>query len=189
MAYAPRAIVIMVACSACVPVAVPPTTLAVGVSRSIAEVPRTGVHAEIGFAPLQLSKPDLHRPWDATLSGTLDHFEGSDVWGAAVAAGPIFHPWRPDAEPDTTSRLMPQLVGRWTTDMHAAAIRVILERAIFIDGMNNDGSVRGYGEAAYGGYIEAGRQWASSARDGWAITVGLTMRSPAAAGIACCLFL
>jgi hypothetical protein len=189
MAHARCAIMIMVACTACVPFAVPPTTMAGGVSHSIAAGSRTGGHGEIGFAPLQLSRSELDRPWDATLSGTLDHFADHNAWGAALAAGPILHPWGPATEHDTTSRLMPQLAGRWTTDMRAAAIRVIIERSIFVDGMNSDGTVRARGEASYGAYIEAGPQWTSTARDSWAITVGVMMRTPAAAGISCCLFL
>jgi hypothetical protein len=165
MAPAPgiAAVVIAATCGACVPYAYPPATAAVGVNRTTATDARTSLHAEVGFAPLQLESTELHRAWDATLSATFDRSRA-------------------------TTRLMPQLVGRLTSEMHAAAVRIIVEYAVFTDraGESNDGFNAMYGEAAIGGYLEAGRQWAG-AGDGWAITLGMTFRWPAIAGIACCI--
>jgi hypothetical protein len=187
MARVACAVVIMAVYGACVPYAVPPTTFAAGASRTIGADARFEGHAEVGVSPFQLSRRDLGRRWDATLSGTLDHAGADNAWGGALAAGPIWHPWGPSRDADTTNRLMPQLVGRWTTSARAAAIRVIIESSMFADGPTDDGMSRMRGEVAYGAYLEAGPRWGSAARDGWAITIGLTMRTPAAAGIACCL--
>jgi hypothetical protein len=190
MAPAPgtAAVVIAATCGACVPYAYPPVTGAVGVRRTTAADARTGIHAEVGFAPFQLASTELHRAWDATLSATFDH-AGGNAWGTAIAAGPILHPWGDLARSRATTRVMPQLVGRLTSEMHAAAVRVIVEYAAFTDsaGETDDGFTAMYGEAAIGGYLEAGRQWANTG-DGWAITVGMTFRIPAIAGIACCIF-
>jgi hypothetical protein len=185
MARARCVIALLVGASACVPYAVPPTNVAVGASRSTGVDARTSVHADFGYAPFQLSKDELERLWDATVSVSLDHTPSRDAWGAALAAGPVFHPWGPDV--DMADRLLPQLVGRWTADNHAAAVRIIVERSRFADGKTGDGMGVMYGELAYGAFLEAGRQWSTTGREAWAITLGLTLRGPAAAGVACCL--
>src|SRR6185503_9455290 len=99
----------------CLPFAVPPTTASVGAVHGTATSALAGVHTDVGFSPLQLS-PDQHqRVWDATVSGSYEHIGNRDVWGLAAAGGPVLYPWGADPD-DTITRVLPQVVGRWTTD-------------------------------------------------------------------------
>jgi hypothetical protein len=170
---------------ACVPFALPPVTGDVGVAHNS----RTGIHADVGFAPLQLSSSYLHRPWDATLSGSFDRIT-HDEWGLAVAGGPVLHPWGDDLSDDATNRLLPQLVGRLTTDGTAVGARVAIEHSVFTTGANGDDKawVSMHGETAFGLYFEADyvRPDAMPTNE-WSISFGLTLRTPALVGVSCCL--
>ena len=170
----------------CVPYVVPPVTGTVGATRSTERASRTGVHVDVGFSPVQLVESQLHRTWDATISGSFDR-DNDNEWGAALAAGPILHPWgKRDSE--RTSRVLPQLVGRWTTEGRAVALRVAVERAAFATG--DDKSEEGgfaWGEIGFGLYVEAARVWPDEMDDHYVVTAGLTVRLPFLAGVACCV--
>lgn len=171
------------------PFVVPPFTGDLGVTRSTANGARTGLHADVGFAPLQLSPRFLHRPWDATLAGSFDHASHA-VWGLAVAGGPILHPWGDDPELDTTNRLLPQLVGRVTTEGTAAGVRLAVEHVGFTRGPEpgNGEVATQYGEAAIGLYVETVYQHPDAmAPNSWTVTAGVTLRSPVLAGVSCCI--
>jgi len=175
-----------VACGACVPVALPPAMGSVGVIRDSRDGGRTGVAADVGLAPLQLVPGQVHRVWDVGVAASYTH-AARDVWGAALFAGPILHPWGDDPASRTTRRLVPQLVGRMTTDGTGLGVRIGLEDAGFArgTGIGRDAALAAYGEGAYGAYVEV-----AATREGdrttWAVTVGVSLRIPAIAGIVCC---
>jgi len=181
-----RVVLALAVAPACVPFAVPPVTGDVGVAHTFASDSRTGVHADVGFAPLQLSSDSLHRPWDATLSGSFDRAAAHDAWGLAVAGGPVLHPWGDDLSDDATNRLLPQLVGRLTTDGTAVGARVAIEHSVFTTSANADNNalVSMHGETAFGLYLEADYVHPDTMpANEWSVSLGLTLRTPALAGI------
>lgn len=180
------ALALALAGGACVPVALPPAMGSVGVIRDSRDGGRTGVTAELGISPLQLIPGQVHRVWDVGLAGTYAH-TARDTWGAALYAGPILHPWGDDPASRTTRRLVPQLVGRVTTDGNGLGIRVSLEDAGFArgSGIGRDAALVAYGEGAYGAYAEVTATQEAD-RTTWAATVGVSLRIPALAGIVCC---
>jgi len=184
---APR-LVALTMMTGCMPYVLPPATGAMGAQRTLEAGERARVHAELGVSPFQLSPRLLNRAFDATVSATFDRAT-HNAWGAAVAAGPVLHPWPAWSKRDVTTRLAPQLVGRWNTDGRAAALRISVERAAFYAEGNQavDASGAIYGEGAIGLYVEAGMQWPEMDERGWSLGVGVTLRMPAAAGIACCV--
>lgn len=169
----------------CVPFAVPPTTSSLALTGSTSSGARPGVRVEAGLSPLQVMPSKLHRSWDATLSGSYEH-DQRDAWGLAVAAGPILHPWTARSA-QRSDRLLPHLVGRWTTAGYGAAVRATIERAADVTGpfrgSDSTGALRG--EMAVGLYVEAG-YLREDMRDAWSVALGLTLRLPASAGVACC---
>jgi hypothetical protein len=170
---------IFVVLAGCMPYALPPVNGNVGATRTTENGARTGLHAELGVAPMQLVDGQLRRRWDATLSGSYDRMGTHDAWGVAVVGGPIVYPFGVDRH--TADRLLPQLVGRWTTETMSAGVRLTAERALFARG-SGDSSVA-FGEGAIGFYVEADYQ-----RDGeYFVHAGLAMRIPAIAGVACCI--
>lgn len=172
----------------CMPYVVPPATGAVGAHRTLASGDRTGVHAELGLSPFQLTPGYLARSFDATVSATFDHAERT-AWGAAVAAGPLLHPWGASPSRDVTNRLAPQLVGRYTTEGVGAAVRVTLERATFVNNPTEsiDSIGHSYGEGAIGLYVEAGMDWPEMRERVWSLGLGLSFRIPASVGVVCCI--
>jgi hypothetical protein len=181
--------ILAVASAGCVPYVLPPVTGAIGVTHDDAQGARSGFHVDAGLSPWQLIAGQLDRRWDVTAAGSYDHLAGSR-WGGALAAGPVLHPWGLDPDGGHVDRVLPELVGRWTTVGRAAAVRVILERAAFVDAWSQrapHASAAAYGEDAIGVYLEAGYLWADQARDGFTVGVGLAFRLSATAGIACCL--
>jgi hypothetical protein len=182
-----RAALLVLACAACVPYAVPPVTVDVGAARASANGARTGVHVDAGVTPMQLMPSQLRRPWDATLAASFDR-ASHNAWGASLAAGPAFYPW-PDPEEGVAYRLLAEAVGRWTTDGEAAGLRVTLERVAFVrpdDHAHGDG--QGYGEGALGAFAELDRTWSAEpgGARGWTLIGGLSVRVPFLAGVACC---
>jgi hypothetical protein len=168
----------------CVPYVTPPVTATLGLAHDASQGARTGFHADAGFSPWQVIGGQLDRSWDVTVSGSYDHLGGAR-WGGALAAGPVLHPWGLDPARALSDRVMPQLVGRWTTAGRSAGVRLILERAIFAD--TSGTAAAAWGEDAIGGYLEAGYLWTGDARDGWMIGLGVAGRLSATAGVACCL--
>ncbi len=185
MAVLRRGLACIAVLTGCMPYALPPVTGDVGPARSSSRGSRTGVHAEVGFAPLQLTRGQIDRPWDATLSGSFDRID-RDEWGVAAAAGPVLHPWGRFAD-EVANRLLIQAVGRWTTEGIGAGVRATVEYAKFVDGASSDsnGGAYGFGEAAIGLYAETAR-WSFDGTAGWTVTAGVTLRVPAMVGIACC---
>jgi hypothetical protein len=168
----------------CVPFAAPPITAAVGVNRGTAMHAVAGFHADVGLSPAQLSPSLQHRSWDLTLSGSYDRRDRNvDTWGLAFAGGAVLHPWGEDDTAADASRLLPQLVGRWTTLGHGLGIRVVIEHSQFTSGEFDRRNAQGvkHGELAIGCYVEAGRQLGEVAE--WSATIGLVLRMPALAGI------
>src|SRR5688500_14730166 len=171
----------------CVPYALPPITGDVGATRTTQRGTRTGLHVNVGFSPLHFTESVARtRRWDATIGGSFDRDSSHDSWGASVAAGPVFYPWPDDPDRISRDRLLPQLVGRWTTDGPAAGVRVALERAMFANGSGSGGGngVAAYGEGAFGFYAEADVRLRDERE--WAVTAGITLRLPATIGVACC---
>jgi hypothetical protein len=168
----------------CVPYAIPPATVDVGGLRSTEQGTRTGIHVDAGFSPMQLMPTQFNRRWDAMLAGSFDRFGSHNTWGGAVAAGPIFFPF-PVNNPDARVRLLPQVIGRLSTDASSIGARVAIEYVTFTSGSASDSNGGGvsYGEAAIGGYIESGYR----SDDELVITAGLTLRIPVIAGVSCCL--
>lgn len=166
----------------CMPYALPPVTADLGPSRSSERGSRTGLHANVGFSPLHFSRA-TRRPFDATIGASYDHEGGKNLWGASASAGPVFQPW-PGPSLD---RLLPQIVGRWSTDGTALGVRVALERATFTSGRSSDhnGGAYRYGEAAFGFYLEADVRFRDERE--WMVTGGIAVRIPAIFGVACCL--
>jgi hypothetical protein len=179
-------LLVLATLAGCMPYAIPPFTGNVGATHTTERASRTALHADVGLSPLQLSPSQLHRRWDATVSASVDR-EIHNVWGAAIAAGPVVHPWgRIDAT--HTARVLPQVVGRWTTEGRAVALRIGVERAGFVgpDGAPKD--AQGWGEIALGLYAEAAylRPDYDDDDDRWSVTVGMSIRLPAIVGVACC---
>ena len=176
----------MLGVTGCMPYVIPPVTGTVGATRSSERASRTGVHVDAGFSPVQLVESQIHRTWDATISGSFDR-ETQNEWGAAIAAGPVLHPWGKIDEL-RTARLLPQLVGRWTTEHRAVALRVAVERAGFVNG-EGESKPRGlaWGEIGFGLYVEVARAWPEEMDDYWFASAGLTFRLPVMAGVACCV--
>lgn len=176
---------LLVVCGSCVPYAVPPATVDVGGQRLSANGARTQIHADVGFAPLQLVRGTMDRAWDATLSGSFDRSESRNRFGLAAAGGLVLHPWGL-FEDEVANRLLVQAVARWTTDGEAIGARIGLEHSVFTHGevtSSNAGGVT-HGEGGIGLYLEADRWTIDGAS--WGITAGVTFRVPAMAGIACC---
>ena len=169
------------------PYVIPPMTAAVGATRATSYA-KTGVHVDVGLAPLQLWEKHLYRRWDAQLAGSFEQIDHA-VWGAALAGGPIFHPWGIGSSSGNLTRVMPQLVARLDTEGQSLGVRVVLERAGFVNGdtSGKDNAGGGYGEGALGFYVETSYQSSDEVRDDWHITAGLSLRVPLLAGIACCL--
>ena len=187
-----RLVVVLVLVTACVPYAVPPITADLGASRTTERGTRTGLHVNAGFSPMHFSQAQSRtRMWDATIGGSFDREANRDTWGASLAAGPVLYPWGREAKRTSVDRFLPQLVGRWTTDGTALGVRLALERAIFANGSGTgDGNgFAGYGEGAFGFYVEADLRRGDdmSHEREWAVTAGITLRSPAIAGVVCCL--
>jgi len=180
-------IAVLLVCG-CVPYAVPPVTANVGGKVTDVRGSRMGLHVEVGADPLQLIAGQFHRSWDASLSATYDRMGTTDAWGAAAAVGPVLFPW--DVNPDdyAANRLVPQLVGRWTTQERAAGLRVTLEHSVFTDtrGKNTHGDAGTFGEAGVGLYVESDVR-KDELGSGWAVLFGVTLRVPFTIGIACCL--
>jgi hypothetical protein len=171
--------------ASCIPFAVPPLTGSVGARETTETDVRIGMHVDAGFSPLQLSPEYLHRHWDATLSGSYDYRAHHDEWGAAIQAGPVFMPaqWQP-ASPTNVMRVMPQLVGRMTTDGRSAGARIAFDWVGFVDGkgMGKDAAASGRGEIGFGFYAEVDYR----SDDEWLASAGITIRLPAAIGVVCC---
>ena len=170
------------------PYVIPPVTGNVGATYSTERAARTSLHVDAGLSPVQLVRGQTHRRWDATLSGSLDR-ESSNVWGAAISAGPIFHPWG-KLDDERTARLVPQLVGRWTQEARAIGVRIGVERAAFVAPDDEDKNKDGvWGELGFGLYAEANYLRPDAMRDDprWTFTVGLSVRLPVMAGVACCI--
>jgi hypothetical protein len=169
----------------CMPYVIPPVTGTVGATHSTARGTRTGVHVDAGLSPVQLVRGQMHRRWDATVSASFDH-EAHSTWGAAIAAGPVLHPWGTPRD-ERSARLMPQLVGRLTTENRAIALRLAAERTWFASG--DDRSEEGglaWGEVAIGFYAEAAYVKPDGARDDahWMFSAGVAFRLPAMVGVA-----
>lgn len=182
-------IVALVLVTGCMPYAIPPVTANVGATRSTERGTRTGVHVDAGLSPMQLVRGQVHRAWDATLSGSLDR-EHDNTWGVAVAGGPILHPWgRLDVE--RSARVLPQIVGRWTTRNRSIGVRLGVERVAFGAGSSRGGGQAGagWGELGIGLYAEAARVRPHDEMDAdyWMATFGVIVRVPAMAGMACCI--
>jgi hypothetical protein len=169
------------------PYVIPPVTGNVGATYSTARASRTALHVDAGLSPVQLVRGQTHRKWDATVSASLDR-ETSNEWGAAIAAGPILHPWG-KLDDERTARVLPQLVGRWTTEGRAVGVRVGVERAAFVAPDDDAKGATGWGEVGFGLYAEASYVRPDDMRDDprWAFTVGLSVRLPVMAGVACCI--
>jgi hypothetical protein len=167
-----------------VPFAVPPATASLGALHGIAARAPLGVRADVGISPVQLTPSQHHRAWDATLSASYERDDRyHSAWGAVAAAGPILYPWGHDVGDSVTNRLSPQLVTRWTTTGYGLYARVELERCDFLSGVQSGKDI-GFvasGEAAIGGYLEAGHQFGEV--DQWSVTIGVVLRVPAAAGV------
>jgi hypothetical protein len=179
-------LVVVVFVTGCMPYVIPPVTGNLGATYSSERASRTSLHVDAGLSPVQLVRGQTHRRWDATVSGSLDR-ESSNVWGAAVAAGPIFHPWG-KLDEERTARVLPQLVGRWTTEGRAVGVRFGVERAAFVvPDESKDGSH--WGELGFGLYAEVDYMRPDDMRGDtrWMFTVGLSVRLPVMAGVACCI--
>jgi hypothetical protein len=175
-----RLVVCVAICSGCVPYVLPPVRGQVGVIATGAAGSRAGVHADVGVAPLQLVRDQLDRRWDVTVAGSFDHTDRT-AWGASIAAGPVVQQSQSE---DVVRRVLIEAVGRWTTDGLGGGARATFEWSKFVDGDSTD--QYGFGEAAFGVYVETG---AASVPDGtaWMISVGISLRTPVLAGLACCL--
>lgn len=160
------------------PYALPPVTGNLGATRTTENGTRTGLHVDVGFSPMQLAPSQFARRWDATIAGSYDRMGSRDAWGAAAFGGPILYPW--GLRRDTSVRLMPQAVARWTQEAPSVGGRVAIERAAFARGSGGGSSA--YGEGSFGVYVEGDRRF----DDEWTFVAGVTMRVPAIAGIACC---
>lgn len=173
--------------ASCVPYAIPPLTVAVGPAHAREEA-RTGLRAEAGLAPMQLVQGQLHRRWDARVMGTYEHQRRS-IWGVALAAGPILHPWGPSHGNDGSRRLLPMMVARWTDEGSALGVRAGFEWAKFVHGTfsGRDATGSGHGETAIGFYLDAEYQTSDRVGDGWSLGAGLSLRVPAMVGLACCV--
>jgi len=182
--YVKRLVVIGFLLTGCMPYAIPPATGSVGVTHASERGTRAGVHADLGLSPLQLSPSQIHRRWDVVVSGSFDRVS-DNTWGAAIAAGPLLHPWG-KLDDARTARVAPQLVGRWTTKGTAAALRIGVERAGFVTGSDASSTSGGWGEIAAGLYVEAAYMRPDGKDDGWSVTAGVTLRLPAMIGVACC---
>src|ERR1051325_4486926 len=135
----------------CVPFAVPPATASVGAVHTSTMQAPIGVHADVGLSPVQVMTGQQHRWWDATLSGSFEHVDRNrDAWGAALAAGPVLHPWGIEPTDTVSLRVLPQLVARWTTTGYALDARVEVERSDFADRMytSKDAACYARGEVA-----------------------------------------
>lgn len=174
--------------SGCVPYAVPPVTANVGGRVTDVRGSRMGLHVEVGADPLQLITGEFHRAWDASLSGTYDRMGTSEAWGVGLAVGPVLFPWGVDRDDYVANRLVPQLVGRWTTEERSAGLRLTLEHSVFTDSRDNDAhdGAGMFGEAAIGAYVE-GDVRRDDMATGWGLLFGLVVRVPFMIGIACCL--
>lgn len=178
---------ILVFLAGCMPYVIPPVTANAGATFSTERASRTALHVDAGLSPIQLVRGQTHRRWDATVSGSLDR-ESSNVWGAAIAAGPILHPWG-KLDEERSARVLPQLVGRWTTDGRAVGVRVGVERAAFIAPDESMKHGTGWGELGFGLYAEASYVRPDDMEDDprWAVTLGVSIRLPVMAGVACCI--
>lgn len=168
----------------CMPYVLPPVTADVGPSWSSERGSRTNLHVNAGYSPLHFSRATARR-FDATLGGSYDRESGDNIWGVSASAGPVFPL---PSRGSSVDRLLPQLVGRWTTAGPAVGGRVVLERATFADfakSTSGNSVSSSYGEAAIGFYVEADLAFRDERE--WALTAGLTLRLPATAGIACCM--
>ncbi|HEY4057191.1 MAG TPA: hypothetical protein VGM39_11315 [Kofleriaceae bacterium] len=163
----------------CMPYAIPPASVDLGATRSTEDGSRTGLHVDVGLSPMQVMPTQVDRRWDAVLLGSFDRMGTRDSWGGALAVGPTFFPM-PVTDPDSRLRLLPQVIGRLTTEASSVGARVVLEYATFTNGTGKDGYA--YGEAAIGGYLEGSYR----SDDELVMTIGLTVRVPILAGVACC---
>ena len=163
----------VVIATGCVPFAAPPLTASVGTGTP------ARVHVDAGFSPLQLPPDQHHRAWDATLSGSFDRDDrdNRNAWGVAAAGGPMFYPWSDE------TRLIPEVVGRWTTLGYALDARLAIEISRFTTGEFASKDVAGvaHGEYGIGGYVEAGRLFGDDRA--WTATIGVMLRLPAALGV------
>ena len=173
----------------CVPYATPPATVAIGLAHDRADGARTGLTVDAGLAPLQIFAGQQQRRWDAAVLGSYRNL-GRAAWGAAIAVGPVIPVWpSPLLDEPSRWRVVPQVVARVGTLGETLAIRATLERFTFVDGADGTSPPSGYayGEAAIGGYVEVGYLWGDRSRDGVTATVGVSVRLPITAGIACCI--
>jgi hypothetical protein len=177
-------LLLLTALTGCMPYVLPPVTADVGPSRSSERGSRTNLHVNVGYSPLHFSRATA-RHFDATVGGSYDREAGDSIWGVSASAGPVFRPW-PHAP--SVDRILPQLVGRWTTEGTAVGVRIALERATFAEFENSSSGnsvSSSYGEAAIGFYLETDLRFRDERE--WMVTVGLTLRIPATAGVACCM--
>jgi len=170
----------------CMPYAVPPITGDVGLRVDSAAGSRTGVRADLGISPMQVIERQYGRPWDATVAASFDR-SSHNIWGVAAAAGPVIS-LGVDDQNDRT-RLLPHVVGRWTTDGVAGGLRVGVEHVTFTNAADAtpSSSYYSYGEAGIGLVVEGDVTRDSAAQHGWLVTVSVLVRGPALAGVACCI--